>query len=142
MDKFVRLAVVVGALMAGGGIFYHYVIFLPGIEERKVAQQSNDATLRQLQYEDCISSARANYDANWASACKSYAQAESVNLRNCLSDKMVMSNPYMGSAYCKSTYGHSDSSPDCTLPRGRSDSIDKTHREEQQKCLAEAKLGL
>lgn len=142
MDKFVRLAVVLGALMAGGGIFYHYVIFLPGVEERKMEQQKEEATARQQQYEECVSSARANYDANWAAACKSHAQAESASLRNCLSDKMIMSNPYMGPDYCKSTYGKSDSSSDCTLPRGRSDSINKTYHEEQQKCLAEAKLGL
>jgi len=32
VDKAVKLAIIVGILLAGSGIFYHYVIYLPDLE--------------------------------------------------------------------------------------------------------------
>lgn len=149
MDKFVKLAIVVGALLAGFGIFYHYVIFLPGIEHDKAAaatRQKQDTEAREAQrqviYEGCISAARRNYDANWAAACTSVAQSRAAEFRNCLSDRLVMTNQFMGAEYCKRTYGETDASPECTLPKARADSINATQKQAQEKCVTEARLGL
>ena len=42
MDKIVKLAIIVGILLAGSGIFYHYVIYLPDLEQRKVERDRVD----------------------------------------------------------------------------------------------------
>jgi len=42
MDKAVKLAIIVGILLAGSGIFYHYVIYLPDLEQRKVERDRAD----------------------------------------------------------------------------------------------------
>lgn len=138
MDKLLKMAVVVGALLAGIGVFYHYVIFLPGIEREKATQ----ADRRQQAYGRCIEQAESIYDASWAAACKNVAQSDAMELKNCLSDKMVMTNPYMGAAYCKRTYGATDPSSECTLPKARAESINAAHKQAQQRCATEARLGV
>ena len=138
MDKLLKLAIVFGVLLAGTGVFYHYVIFLPGVEKEKTAQLGR----RQEAYSRCIEQTESIYDANWAAACKDVAQLEAVELRNCLSDRMVMTNPYMGAAYCKRTFSGADPSPECTLPRVRAESIDTAHKQAQQRCATEARLGV
>ena len=82
MDKLVKLALVLGALLAGVGVFHHYVIFLPGIERAKqeqaaakesakqeqVAAEKREAaakeSARQAAYWACKVNARTNYDAD------------------------------------------------------------------------------
>ena len=66
----------------------------------------------------------------------------SLALRNCLSDRAIISNPYMGENYCKSTFGNIDPSPNCSLPKGRAESIGQANKDAQQRCLAEAKSGM
>jgi hypothetical protein len=29
MNKFLQLAIALGVVLAGGGVFYHYIVFLP-----------------------------------------------------------------------------------------------------------------
>lgn len=149
LDKLVKLAIVIGVLLAGGGVFYHYVVFLPGIERQKQEQieaEKRDAAAkqatRQFAYDACIVSARRDYDANWANACASVARDKQISLRNCLADRAIMTNRFMGEQYCKSTYGVIDTSPECTLPKGRADSINNFHKQAQERCLNEAKTGL
>lgn len=149
MEKLVKFGVVLGALLAGLGVFYHYVIFLPSVERQKVKQEeaekreaaSKEAS-RQIFYETCKKNANSNYSANWASACEDVARTETMRLRNCLSDRAVMSNPYLGEHYCKSTFGDIDPSPNCSLPKIRAESIDQSFKDAQQRCLAEARDGL
>ena len=42
MDKAVKLAIIVGILLAGFGVFYHYVIYLPSLEQRKVESEREE----------------------------------------------------------------------------------------------------
>jgi len=173
-----------GSLLAGGGIFYHYVIYLPEVEQKKeerAAQENrqkeeaakraeqerqeremraeqegqqreeragkekrnatNREAIRQEGYELCKESARRNYHADWAVACRTDANTKTTNLRYCLADTSVMTNPYMGENYCRKTYGPINPSPDCTLLKVQADSIDQRYREAQQRCLAEARLS-
>lgn len=149
MEKIVKIAVIFGALLAGIGIFYHYVIFLPGVERQKVERAENEKRenakkedSRSLFYESCKASAAKNYSLGWAAACEGVARARTSSLRNCYADQSITSNPYMGVNYCKSTFGEIDPSPNCSLPKVRADSVNQAHQDEQQRCLAEARSGL
>lgn len=149
MEKLVKVAVVLGALLAGVGVFYHYVIFLPGVERQKAERAevekrdaANREASRQIFYEACKKDASINYSANWAAACEEVARTRTMQLRNCLSDRMIVTNPYMGENYCKATFGDIDPSPNCSLPKGRAESIDQSFKDAQQRCLAEARGGL
>ena len=142
MDRAVKLAIILGALLAGFGVFYHYVVFLPGAQrERATAaerERQEKATAaegerqvterrdlqRRIAYESCLVAARRNYDADWATACESVAATREEQLKNCLSDKSIISNRYLGPEHCHSTYGGADPSPECTLPKTRAESID------------------
>lgn len=149
MDKAVKLAIIVGALLGGFGVFYHYVVFLPETQREKstaAEREKQETERRELQrrmaYDTCLGAARRNYDANWAAACKDVAVSRAVELKSCLSDKLVTTNPYLGAEHCKRTYGNADPSPECTLPRSRAQSINATHKQEQDRCATEARLGL
>jgi hypothetical protein len=137
------------ALMVGFSVFYYFVIYLPGLEKQKAEQAERakiDAEVREaqvrLKYETCLVGAHKNYEANWAAACEGVARTIEENLRACLSDKQIMNNPYMGENYCRRIYKTIVSSPDCALPKSRADSINQKYKQEQDKCLTEAKSGL
>ena len=134
--------IVIGALLAGGGVFYHYVIFLPGLEQTKNEQlllekysAAEAAKGRQLLYEQCITSANRSYEVNWANACESVANQTAIKLKNCLIDPAVMQNQFMGATYCKSTFAATDPSENCTLPGGRAEIVNGYHTEQKAKCL-------
>ncbi|QUP53564.1 hypothetical protein GO998_07190 [Ralstonia syzygii] len=148
-DKFLKIAAAVALLLAGGSVFYYYALYLPGIEQEKTARTNEEKNAaarqelaRQGQYETCKANARSVYEADWANACESVAQSRSARLRGCLADKLVMNNPYTGENYCKSTFGDADPSPDCALPHNTAEDLNKSHKEAEDKCLAEARLGL
>jgi hypothetical protein len=65
-----------------------------------------------------------------------------ASLRNCLADRSIISNRFMGEQYCRNTYGVIDPSPECTLPKGRADPVENLHKQAQERCLNEAKSGL
>ncbi len=154
MDKYLKIAIILSSLLAGVGIFYHYVIYLPGIERQKIEksereqkeaaekakQKQEEDVAREyevkVRYEQCIADARRNYEANWTTACKSVAKSQSEAFLNCLN------TPYMGKDFCKQTFPKRDSSPDCALPKEQAESINQTHKHAQEKCLAEARIGL
>ena len=149
MDKLMRLAVMFGALLAGGGAFYHYVVFLPGIERAKQDQVATEkreaaeqANAKQVAYEACKQLARATYESNWATACESVAKERTAAMRNCLVDPSIMKNEFLGKQFCNRTYGEVDPSASCTLPGVRANSINGYLKTAEDKCLAEAKTGL
>jgi hypothetical protein len=149
MDRLVKFAILFGAILAGGGVFYHYVVYLPGVEEanRARAEETRQSAARQemqrqQSYEVCKVGARRAYESDWATACATTAQTVADRQRKCLSDKAIMSNPYMGENYCRTTFSAADPSPNCSLPGPRADGINKTYHEREEKCLAEARLGL
>jgi hypothetical protein len=149
VDKFVKIAVIVAALMAGFGIFYHYVIHLPSIERDKIAAVEKEKTeaeateaARKVQYESCKRTASQLYNIDWARACVSVANAKKADLQNCLTNRSIVTNPYMGEHYCRENFGGADPSEDCTLPKSRAESINKTLSDAEQQCLLEARGGL
>jgi hypothetical protein len=148
-DKFTKRAIAIGALMAGVGVFYHYVIFIPGLEKSKqerIDKEKSEADMRTAeksrQYEFCKTTARQVYEEDWANACQSVAEDRKLQYDNCLKDRMVMTNQFMGKQYCVSTYGKIDASSGCTLPGGRADTINESFKDAKDKCLVEFKNGL
>ena len=142
MDKLVRISVVAGSLMAGFGVFYHYVIALPAARAGEQASKERQRAERQLAYEKCNASAQSIYDANWATSCKSTAAKDRSNYQYCMNDKMIISNPYMGPAYCKKTFANATESPECTLPRSIAESLNASLKDAKDRCTTEARLGL
>lgn len=156
MDKLVKFAITIGALLASISVFYHYVVALPSIERDKAAEadlarrekataahlEQLRETQRQRAYDGCISIAAYSYRTDWAAACKSFSMQQDVAYKNCLGDKAVIANQFLGESYCKSTFGDSDASPECSLPSERAQSINVAHKQAQEKCVTEARLGL
>lgn len=149
MDKIVRASVVAGALMAGGGVFYHFVIFLPGVEKAKAEKLEAEeraaerkAATRQVFYDACKTSARRAYDAEWAEACRSNASNRQREYQHCLRDPAVIGNQFLGKPHCEKTYGFQDASSECNLPSGRANALNSRFKESEEKCLVEAKSGL
>lgn len=149
LDKVSRLAIPLGVLLAGAGVFYHYVVFLPGLERQKQSQleaekvaQENKATQRAVQYELCNQRARSVYVSDWATACQSVADDQKLNYENCLKDPLVMGNQFLGKQYCIRTFGKANPAPDCTLPGPWANSINAAYKDSQQRCLQESKNDL
>jgi len=148
MDTFLARTLGVAALLAGAGVFYHYVVHLPGVErEKKAAEEAAAAQLlqdqqqRAVQYQICMSTARRLYDQNWAEACKNVASTKTRELNNCLETPSIVSNPYMGRQWCEKQYGDIDPSADCTLPGPRADGVNQYYTESKQQCETDAKMA-
>ncbi len=69
MEEMLKIAVILGSLLIGFGVFYHYVIFLPSVENRKMQQAEKEkresaeqANQRQLTYLTCMSAVGQDYD--------------------------------------------------------------------------------
>lgn len=167
MDKFIKFAIAIAVLLAGGGVFHHYVIFLPGVERAKqeqladenrikqeqlieakrVAEEEKQAASRkeltkQITYSSCLISATEDYEGSWAKACVIASVESERKLNNCLADRAIINNQFMGSSYCRSTFPYRDRSPTCTLPGSAADTVNKYFTDAKQKCMDEAKTGL
>ena len=142
MDRTLRLALIVGALLAGGGVFYHYVIFLPHVEEQRRADTREREERRKEAYSLCMAEAHSQYDASWTSECKSVAEADAKSMKDCLRDPIVMTNPLMGAPHCRRTYGNSDPSRECRLPIKLSESLNEAYKQAQARCATQARIGV
>jgi hypothetical protein len=120
-DKFLKVAVGIGILMAGLGVGYHFGIHLPQTERMKVEradrlsrERQEFAAAKELErkerYDSCLQEAEASYHASWASDCK-------IN-------------------------GGNNKSARCSLPSDNADRWEKIHEAEQKKCLDEFRLGV
>jgi len=101
MDKFLKFAIGLGVLLAGGAAFYHYAVYVPDLD-----------SARRANHEACVRRAGANYEAEWAALCKTFANNKK------------------------------DIKPDCTLPKLAADSVNKAYNERLDQCIAQARAGL
>lgn len=149
MDKFVKFTITVGALLTCIGVFYLYVVFLPGVERGKAASAEREQQVveaseakRQERFEACFAVAYRNYSANWAATCKGIAKARATEYRSCLKrNKFVIANQLLRAEFCKGIHGEIDPSPACRLPQALATSIDVTNTLEWDKCTTEAWPG-
>ena len=149
MEKLLKIIVVVGVLLVGVGVFYHYVIFLPGMEQKKIEQvegekreEASKAASRQLAYEACKTTSASNYSSNWATACLAVSVAQKNNLQGCLAVPVITTDPNMNRNFCWATYKETDSAPNCSLPKGRAEPIEQEFKDAKQRCFSEAQNGL
>jgi hypothetical protein len=150
MNNLMKFAFALGILMACGGVFYHYVIYLPSLEDRKdgrvekvIRSDTNNTQTNRFDYESCKSNAQLSYQANWASACA--LQEEGIRQQNialCLRNKTIMTTPGYGGDYCLRKFGTVTSNSNCALPPQHSNRINNMLSEAQNRCLVEARSGL
>jgi hypothetical protein len=143
MDKWVRLSIIAGVLMAGFGVFYHFVVFLPALEREKLeasrilAEQNREReSSRTAAYNECMYTAKKNQLDYWSKQCAELAKDTTQKLKSCR--KMYNGD----SNYCDQLHGKPDASPSCGLPKSYADFATAYLREEEEKCLEVAKLGL
>lgn len=121
MNKIVSVALALGILLAGGGVFYHYVIFLPSVQAGKDALEAKkadeaeqakvDAQQREIvrarAYTSCLDEAQSVYTQNWENSCTNR--------------KLPV---------------------DCSLPSSTANGLEEFRKGREARCLAEARAGL
>ena len=161
MDKFFRIAIITGVLLAGIGLFYHYLIYLPEIErerytalEKKKAESRQEEESRRPSYIACLGKVRESYEGSWAQSCQN-------ELKKCL-DRGVKGEA--GIAVCRNLWGSSecqgdrhswttddwnrcgskklDASPRCLLLTEDSDPINAAYEQNKKRCATEAQPRL
>lgn len=184
--ELLKIAAALAILLAGAGVFYHYVFYVPELDRKnaeRAAQEKREATrrleeeknaaeklaeqqriekaesskreelskyqarvdaavqqnMRTDAYRACTKNARAAYEANWQTACNdvTYIQTTAL-LQNCLSRSRTQDDYRI----CYSNYGRYYAAPNCALPSQRAEPIERHYRDAQQRCIAEARLGL
>lgn len=121
MDRTLRWGLIVGVLLAGFGVFYHFVIYLPG-QDRE----------RQQAYANCMSTVAKNYDAEWAESCQNIASRAPKLCREL----------GMSESQCENLVGGADPSPNCSLPKVAAEPIEQRRKEQADTCAKAASLGL
>ena len=70
VDKLVKISIVVASLLAGFGVFYHYVIYLPDVEQLRIDKEHKVKSA----YNACVVNAQKSYSAQWEGECKAIAK--------------------------------------------------------------------
>jgi leucyl aminopeptidase (aminopeptidase T) len=103
------------------------------LSEQQEAQerQLSERAAAQNRYNACLSSSRADYDANWTAACKRIADRATKARAECDGEK----------SFCDKVYPV-DTSPNCALPRVIATDYETTLEKAKDRCLQESKSGL
>jgi hypothetical protein len=141
VDKFLRFALGVAALLGGVGIFYHYVVYAPSIEREKNERLKLQQQQRSEDYRACMATTREKYKLSWSDACKSIAAQNTRKLKNCLETPSIVGNPFMGSQWCNEQYGDIDSSEECLLPSRTVDRLAKYYSDAKKQCETDVKFS-
>lgn len=163
-NKTIKLILAIGlvtaALIASAGVFYYYAIFVPSLEQQKLdlekekLKEKQEAETRALKkkeqeteqrthaYQICLNEAEQRYSDHWSNSCASLAERNQTKLQNCLNDKSILNNQFMGEAWCHEHYGKTEFDAQCTLPSGVADDIERIRKENKERCLSEAEKAL
>lgn len=148
MDNFTKRVIAIAALLIGAGIFFHYVVYLPGIEREKREAIASEAAKKEMEkqrianeYQNCLNTAQDYYASNWAKACKGVATEQQSALLNCMSTPSIINNQFMGRQWCNRQYGDINPSPDCTLPGKRAENVNKYYDNAKQQCEIASRIG-
>ncbi len=148
MGKWLKASITVAALLAGAGVFYHFVFFLPAVMQGqrdkdvgpKGAEDAPGAA-RRAAYEQCRQHAQLAYDIHWAAACMIDAREAEARHAACLKDPQVLKSPGPGAAHCDRTIDRHDGAADCTLPGARAAALNTFLKEADDRCRVEARAG-
>ena len=76
LDNLLKISIALAVLLAGGGVFYHYVIYLPKLDTAIQQKADDEKKSQQLalenakaKYDSCLNSAEYNYLASWRANC-------------------------------------------------------------------------
>ncbi len=138
MDKSLKLAAVTAMLLAGSGVFYYFVVALPGIERDKQEKIEAAEQAKRLAYSRCIVEVEQAYTEDWANACEGVAtqRAACMKLGANLSDRRI------ADAMCSARFPEADTSGSCRLPGEVADSLNDQLEVAKQMCLNKANAGL
>lgn len=163
-SKTIKLILAIGlataAVLASAGVFYYYVVFVPNLEQQKfdlekqmlkekqdteaqaLEKKEQQAEKRTQAYQICLSEAEQSYSNHWSNSCSSLADRNKVKLQNCLNDNSILNNQFMGEKWCHENFGKTEFDPQCTLPRGVADDIERNRKDNKERCLSEAQNAL
>ena len=133
IDQWLKASVAAAVLMAGAGVFHHYVVFLPDEARRAETRPATG----QSGLDQCRQSARLHYDITWASACMTVASQEEQRHAECL--RNGQGEAAQVRARCDKLHGERDGSSDCTLPDARAAVVNAAFKDADDRCVAEAK---
>jgi len=164
IDGLLKLGAAAAIVLAAGSVGYYYAVYLPGRDariesERLSAQARADAAARaeearrlaeqqalqqrrlmaqaaaETRYQACAKDAGAVHDAAWAAECKRLADQTQKDHADCLA------NGRLSKAYCDSSYGPRDASPNCALPAEVSTHLDADLARTRSRCLHDSEAA-
>jgi hypothetical protein len=133
IDYWLKASTIAAVLVAGAGVFYHHVVYLPA-EARRTETRP---TAAQSGLDQCRHSARLHYDITWASVCMAIASQEEQRHAQCLRESQ--GEPAQVRDRCDKLHGERDGSSECTLPDARAAVVNAAFKDADDRCVAEAK---
>jgi sRNA-binding protein len=159
-DGFLKISLGLAFLVAAGSVGYHYAVYIPTRDaqldserrlekahaefarksseeraqiEREAAEQRQafEKAAAQAAYETCVARANENYNATWASNCKSLAESARKDRATCGAAEL-----------CDKIHPARDAGPNCSLPTVVASSINSELNRGKDRCLQESKAGL
>lgn len=152
---FLRATAGIGVLLAGAGVFYHYVVALPqerqetreraAREEQRTAeeqrQRATAAALEQQQretakvkarqdLEDCLGRAEDDYVLSWAKHCSSRSPSAARALKACTQNVIPAGTAGM---YCADATA-------CSLPTAVAENVERFRAQEKEDCYKKQKF--
>ena len=135
-DKFLKIAVGLGVLAAGGGIGYHYGFYLPELERQKTerAEQAKNAESERLA--EMVERAAQAKRVEQAQLSLEVGEKK-ARYMSCRLDEMTFYADRW-KRECKAV----GRGKDCLLPSTTADRLTATYDAGQKRCLDESKLGI
>jgi hypothetical protein len=168
MDKIIKVAFALAALVVAGSIYFYYVIFLPKIENEKqtkleaeqlaesrriagekiLAEEKAAAKelMRKSAYESCLLLAEKSYDVTWKNECKAGFVARcSTTVKSMEKDlklyARLTNQPYNNDAM-KMCETENINWSNCKLSTERADIVNEQYRHDKEMCLGQARADL
>jgi phage-related baseplate assembly protein len=151
-QEYLRLAIAATAILIGLSVAYHYVVYIPAKDrEAKLESETTEQTKasearekeqaiekaaadRRANYRVCLSTAQENYDSRWQSTCKSKSDDAARSRAQCIANGLS-EEACMG-------YYPPTAAKDCQLPSSVSENYDSMLKEDQKRCLDEARADM
>ena len=125
LDKGIKLSIICGILMISCSLFYHYMFFIPSLENQKVNKQI-DSELAKLKEQKEIEIIRFNIE-------KQDHQTKIATMKQCLESVEKTYKENLANA-CKN-YGLDTREENCTLPNYQISHTEKNRVEGREVCL-------
>ncbi len=135
-DNFLKIAVGLGVLAAGGGIGYHYGFYLPELERQRIEREEQAKNAESERLAKMVERAAQVKRVEQSQLSLEAAERRS-RYRSCRLDEAVSySNEW--NAFCKSA----GKGKECSLPLTIANRITANYEAGQRRCLDESKLGI